>query len=222
MPAPVPTPDNAPQASSDGARPGAPSSGAAARVSRRPPACPISATARSAPTAQRLATLHVVGSNNGLEPWTGNTAGTNAQIREESARMQANLANMKAAFRGARRHGARAVVLVQHADMFDPTVTDPQLADYSAFIPRVRSVVREANSFRGPVYLFTGDSHRFRRDRPLTAASPWLSFYGIQRSAGNLRRITVDGSDLGENDYLRVTVNGGRRNPLTVRRIATR
>jgi len=170
-----------------------------------------------------FATLHVVGSNNDLMPWTGlgNTAPTRAQIREERSRMAATLLNMHRAFRAAKTHHRRAVVLMQQADMFDPTVVDPRPSDYSAFRPLVRALIREANAYDGPVYLFNGDSHRFNQDRPVAAGSPWLSFYGLRRSADTVQRTTVDGSDLGESDYLKVTVH--RRGPevLTFSKVPT-
>jgi hypothetical protein len=156
-----------------------------------------------------FATLHVVGSNDDLAPWTGvgNTTATAEQVAEEHARMAAAIDNVRAAFTTARRQGLRGVVLMQQADMFDPTVTDPHPADYSAFRPLVQALVDESRTFHGPVYLFNGDSHRFNQDRPLAAGSPWLDFYGAKHSADNLMRVTVDGSDLGEADWLKVGVH---------------
>jgi hypothetical protein len=162
-----------------------------------------------------FATLHVVGSNDDLAPWSGlgNTAPTVEQVTEERHRMRAAVANMRAAFHQARKKHLHGVVLQQQADMFDPTVTAPAFADYSAFRPLVRAMVRESRRFDGPVYLFNGDSHRFNVDRPLASGSSWLDFYGIARAADNLQRVTVDGSDLGEVDWLKVTVHR-RGHPL--------
>ncbi|GAB3657963.1 hypothetical protein GCM10027596_13750 [Nocardioides korecus] len=153
-----------------------------------------------------FATLHVVGSNDDLNPWTGigNTTATPEQVREEHHRMAAAIANVRAAYADARRHHRRAVVLMQQADMFDPTVTDPQASDYSAFKPLVQALVTESRRFDGATYLFNGDSHRFNQDRPLAAGSPWLAFYGVKGSSDDLRRVTVDGSDRGETDWLKV------------------
>jgi hypothetical protein len=164
-----------------------------------------------------FATLHVVGSNDDLQPWTGIglTSPTPAQVHEERARTAGNLRNLREAFRTARRHHLRGVVLQQQADMFDPTVTDPSIADYSAFRPLVQALVHESRRFHGAVYLFNGDSHRFNVDQPLAAGSHWLSFYGVRGSADNLRRVTVDGSDLGEADWLKVIVQPRGRELLT-------
>jgi hypothetical protein len=158
-----------------------------------------------------FATLHVVGSNDDLAPWSGvgQTSVTDEQAAEEQHRMAAAVANVRAAFHQARTHRLRGVVLMQQADMFDPTVPDPSPADYAAFRPLVQTLIDESRRFRGRVYLFNGDSHRFNRDRPLAPGSPWLGFYGVRHTAGNLQRVTVDGSDLGEADWLKVSVHRG-------------
>jgi len=168
-----------------------------------------------------FAALHVVGSNNDLAPWTGigDTEPTQAQVTEEHRRMQAAIANVQAAFATARRDGDRAVVLQQQADMFDETTTDPQPGDYSAFRPLVQAIVDQTRRFDGPVYLFNGDSHQFRQDRPLAAGSKWLDFYGVRGAAGNLTRVTVDGSDRGESNWLKVTVQPSGPDVLTFRHV---
>ena len=121
--------------------------------------------------------------------------------------MAAAIANVRAAFNEACAHHRKAVVLMQQADMFDPTVAQPAFSDYSAFKPLVQAIVDESRRYAGPVYLFNGDSHRYRDDRPLASGSKWLGFYGVSGTAANVRRITVDGSDKGETDWLKVTVN---------------
>jgi hypothetical protein len=79
--------------------------------------------------------------------------------------------------------------------------------------------VHESRRFHGAVYLFNGDSHWFNVDQPLAAGSHWLSFYGVRGSAGNLRRVTVGGSDLGEADWLKVTVQPRGRELLTFEQV---
>jgi len=110
------------------------------------------------------------------------------------------------------------MVLLTQADMFDPTVTNPAFADYYAFQPIVQEIAREAANFRGPVYLFNGDSHVYNSDKPLAASSPWTKFYGVTPPAENLSRITVDGST-GDNDYLRVTIDSHNPAVLTWARV---
>jgi hypothetical protein len=152
-----------------------------------------------------FAAVHVVGSNNSMEPWTGNNQPIPEQAAEVLARTASVIASIRDTFASARLHHDRAVTLMMQADMFDPTVSDPSYADYYAFQPIVAAIAREAAAFDGPVYLFNGDSHLYESDQPLAAGSSWLSFYHLATAVPNLHRITVDGSDNAK-DYLRVTV----------------
>jgi hypothetical protein len=157
-----------------------------------------------------FAAVDVVGSNNSMAPWTGQSAPTPEQTVEVLNRTSATIQEISDAFAQARHEHQRAVALMLQADMFDPTVANPSFADSYAFAPIVAAIARESATYRGQVYLFNGDSHVFRTDNPLGAGSSWLSFYGIGQPVANLTRITVDGSDNATN-YLRVTVN--RRGP---------
>jgi hypothetical protein len=155
-----------------------------------------------------FAAVDVVGSNNSMAPWTGRTAPTPEQTAEVLARTSATIQEIHDTFTEARRSHQRAVVLLMQADMFDPTVSNPTFAEWYAFQPIVAAIARESAGYRGPVYLFNGDSHVYNNDNPLGAGSPWLPFYGITTPVPNFSRITVDGSSNAK-DYLRVTV--GRR-----------
>jgi hypothetical protein len=153
-----------------------------------------------------FAAVHVVGSNNSLAPWTGQTAATPEQTVEVLGRTSASIQLIHDSFADARHEHQRAVVLLLQADMFDPTVATPNFADTYAFQPIVAAIARESAAYDGQVYLFNGDSHIFNADHPLAAGSSWLSFYGIGQPLSNLTRVTVDGSN-NATDYLRVTVN---------------
>jgi hypothetical protein len=153
-----------------------------------------------------FAALHVIGSNNSTAPWTGNTGPTLEQSAEVASRTAAVIKSIRVTFDQAREEHNRSVVLMMQADMFDPTVPNPAFADYSAFQPIVRAIAQESAAFRGPVYLFNGDSHVYNNDKPLAQGSQWLAFYGIDRAVPNLSRVTVDGST-GVNNYLRVTID---------------
>ena len=72
--------------------------------------------------------------------------------------------------------------------------------------PIVEVAVDEASGYDGEVYLFDGDSHVYNVDRPVAAGSRWLGIYGVQGSADNLTRITVDG-EANNTNFLQVTVN---------------
>jgi hypothetical protein len=153
-----------------------------------------------------MATIHVVGSNNDRAPWTGIglTSPTPEQLAEEQARMAAAIEQVRATFTRARQTQARGVAIFQQADMFDPGWQPTW--DVSAFVPLVQVLVDEAEAFGGEVYLFDGDSHVYNVDRPLAPGSRWLDIYGVDGSADNLTRITVDG-EANNTNFLEVTVN---------------
>jgi hypothetical protein len=162
-----------------------------------------------------FAALHVVGSNNDLATWTGRPGPTDAQVAEEKARTAATLDLINATFDAAA--GQKAVVLLMQADMFDPTVPNPQPAGYSAFQPIVQTIAARTAALGKPVFLFNGDSHIYQSDQPLAPGSTWLGFYGAS-AAPNLTRVTVDGST-GVNDYLRVTLKPADPRVLTWEKI---
>jgi hypothetical protein len=150
---------------------------------------------------------NVPGSNNGLQPWTGLglTAPTPEQVASVAARTENDIDTLREAFAEAKERRDRGVVVMQQADMFDPTYV-PTWNDIGAFRPWVQALIDEASTFDGPVYLLDGDSHVYNTDKPLATGSPWLTTYDVHGSADNLVRVTVDGSS-NNKDWLRVTVN---------------
>jgi hypothetical protein len=125
--------------------------------------------------------VHVVGSNNSLAPWTGNTAPTPEQTAEVLGRTAATIQEIRDTFADAHQQHARAVAVLLQADMFDPTVANPSFADYYGFQAIVAALAQESHAFPGPVYLFNGDSHIFTSDHPLASGSPWLSLYRVSQ-----------------------------------------
>ncbi|MDQ0730720.1 hypothetical protein [Arthrobacter sp. B1I2] len=155
--------------------------------------------------------LNVQGSNNSLLPWTGlgETAPTPEQLAEVEHRTDAVVAQIRQTFADARRSNDRAVVLVQQADMFDPSLLAAATADpetVSGFREIVQAIVDETNNFDAPAYLVNGDSHVFAENQPLAKGSPWLNIYGSP-AADNLQRVTVDGANNAV-DYVRFRVAG--------------
>lgn len=163
--------------------------------------------------------VHVVGSNDDLQPWTGigNSAPTAEQVAEEKARMDDAITVVRRAFHHAGHGGKGTVAIMMQADMFDPSYS-PTPADISAFKPLAQALVDESSRFKGQVYLFNGDSHTYNVDRPLAAGSAWLERYGVTGSADNLQRVTVDGSS-NNKDWLKVTVNHHGGDALTWERV---
>ena len=152
-----------------------------------------------------FAVANVPGSNNAMQPWTGNTEPTAEQAAVFEARNSANIAELHQAFAEAKAAGDRGVLVMQQADMFDPTYV-PTPADISYFTEWIQALIDESSAFDGPVYLFNGDSHVYNSDHPLATGNAWLTTYGVTGSADNLTRVTVDGSG-NNHDYLRVTIN---------------
>ena len=144
--------------------------------------------------------FHLVGEENGLKPWAGQTAVIAEQQADADRRVAGADTVISRAFEAARGNHSRAVVLLTHGDMFAGSAPARATKAYSAV---VRRLAREASAFDGPVLLINGDSHSYVEDKPLDRGSPWLSAYGV-RPAGNLTRITVDG-DTNATDYVRVT-----------------
>ena len=132
-----------------------------------------------------FATLHVVGSNNGLAPWTGQTAPTAEQEDEVEARVAAALAWIDAAFDRAQSAGSLGVVLAMQADTWDPAPTSAQ----QAIVDRIAA---RTAAFAGEVLLLQGDSHEYAADNPL----------GLD----NFTRIVVHGETL-PFEYLRLTID---------------
>jgi hypothetical protein len=138
-----------------------------------------------------LATVHVIGSDNGLAPWTGLgfTAPTPEQIAEVQARTDADLAWIDTTFDRARRAHRRGIVLFMQADTWNPAPSPAQQAV-------VDRIVARTAAFDGSVLVVQGDSHVYRTDDP--AGLP------------NLTRIVIHGETL-PFEYLRLTID--RRDP---------
>ncbi len=162
--------------------------------------------------------VHIVGSNNGLAPWTGATTANPEQTVEVLGRTASTIQVIRDTFAAAKADRNQAVVLFTQADMFDPTVASPTFASYYAFQPIVAAIAQESAAYSGPVYLFNGDSHVYNDDEPLAAGSTWLDFYGLDAPVPNLNRVTIDGSADATN-YLKVTIRPRGRQPLTWTRI---
>ncbi|WP_163166102.1 metallophosphoesterase [Arthrobacter sp. Alg241-R88] len=143
--------------------------------------------------------LNIQGSNNSLQPWTGLGINgvTRAQRADVNHRIGAAVQQIRDTFADAGSRDLRAVVLMTQADMFDPFLLDTATANpnsVSGFKEIVKTIIKETNSFDGPVYLINGDSHVFAEDKPLAAGSDWLDIYDLP-AADDLQRITVAGAE---------------------------
>ena len=131
-----------------------------------------------------FATLHAVGSNNGLAPWTGKSAPTVEQAAEVAARIAATESWIDQTFDVAEAGGLAGVVLIMQADTFPNAGTGLQ--------PIVDRIAARAAGFDGEVLIIQGDSHTYKVDQPLPL--------------DNVTRIVVHGETL-PFEYLRLTID---------------
>lgn len=103
----------------------------------------------------RFATLHLVGSNNNLQPELASSS-------EFAARDQANIAWLRDTFAEAKVHKDVAVVLAMQADTF---YGEPKKG--SGFTRWNAALTEEVIGWGKPVLLIQGDTHRYLRDHPL-------------------------------------------------------
>ena len=134
-----------------------------------------------------FATLHVIGSNNGLAPYTGlgYQSPTAEQVAEVEARVAAAISWVDATFDAAEASELRGVVLAMQADTWEPVPSSGQQAI-------VERIATRTAAFDGQVLLLQGDSHEFVADNPL----------GLP----NFTRIVVHGESL-PFEYLRLAVD---------------
>jgi hypothetical protein len=97
--------------------------------------------------------LHVVGSHNNLQ------RGASA---EHEARSAANRHHLRAAIAAASEEGAKAMVLLFHANAGLEKAKPPR--GYGPLHEDLRHLLRE---YPGPVLAIHGDTHRYRYDQPL-------------------------------------------------------
>jgi hypothetical protein len=147
-----------------------------------------------------FATLHVIGSNNGLAPWTGlgDAAPTPEQSAEVESRIDATIAWIDSTFDAAEADDLSGVVLFMQADTWNPSPASAQ----QAIVDRI---AERTAAFSGKVLLVQGDSHVYTVDNPL----------GLE----NFTRIVVHGETL-PFEYLRLTIDPGDEHLFEWSRVA--
>jgi hypothetical protein len=158
--------------------------------------------------------VHVVGSNNGLAPWTNETPTQQAQrLAEYQARVDAALQWLDETFAAAEENGAVGVAILMQADMWDAFSIANHLP-LDGFDSIVQRLADRANAFEGPVLLLEGDSHRFLVDNPLANGDP---VHHVATPVANLTRIVVEGETASE--WLRLTIDPKSPQPFSWERI---
>jgi hypothetical protein len=146
------------------------------------------------------ATVHLVGSQNGMEPFEGRSAADDAASKR---RTEAAAAWVRSTFAAARESNAWAVLIGFHAEIpLEKPADDPER---QVFEPFLGALEEEAAGYAGQVLIAHGDGHRFIVDRPL-----------VRRTTGrpleNVTRLEVPGSpDVG---WVRVMVTAGSPYPF--------
>jgi hypothetical protein len=133
-----------------------------------------------------FATIHVVGANNDLNPWSGLPGGDRPLERtaEFEARNQAALDWLIETFKEAVKKRTAGVFLSIHADAVD--------AGGPGFEPFLALLTELAADYGKPVVLAHGDSHRLTIDRPFP-------------DAPNITRVETFGENI--QDWIAVTVD---------------
>lgn len=147
-----------------------------------------------------FATLHMLGSNNGLVPWFEDRTANGvtvpetpddsaSRLAEVTARQAANLAWLERTFSMARESRSVGIALFFQADLWHPD--DRALgATFTAHQAWIERFTQLARAFAGKVLLVGGDSHEYRVDKGV----PWMAtHYGVQ-SPPNVTQVIVDRS----------------------------
>ena len=132
-----------------------------------------------------FATVHVVGSRNGLEPWSGLPDGDRPAERtaEVAAREAAALSWIDAAFDAATKQNATGVLLLLQAE---PVEGEPGYA-------RIRDrIVQHATAFGRPVLLVHGDEHIFEQQPSYAGVANLTRLETFGDTAENWLRVHVD------------------------------
>lgn len=135
--------------------------------------------------------LHIVGSNNNLESWFGNSETQEQRLNrlaEFNARNNANIGWLQQTFSQAIEQDSIGVVLFLHADMWKPYERDTN-EDFSGYTEFVQVLARLSEEFGKPVYIISGDSHLFRVDTGV----PWFAEY-LAEPVANVTQIVLDRS----------------------------
>ena len=147
-----------------------------------------------------FATVHIVGSKNGMESFPGRTEADDAASKR---RTDAAAWWVREAFAEARNMSATAVVLGYHANAdLDGAADDPFR---QAFEPFITAIEEEAERFASPVLLAHGDGHEYTVDHPLVRRT-------TGRPLANVTRLQVPGSPAV--GWVRVVVTPGAANPF--------
>jgi hypothetical protein len=139
-----------------------------------------------------FSTIHVIGSNNNLAPWSGidpaDAFGNPRadRIAEFNERQSANLNWLDRTFDLAEAYNAPGVfIMIQANPRFDLPATDQGRAGFNTFLDKLR---QRSLAFGKPVVLAQGDFHEFMIDKPFdTDNNPGLPKFTRIQAFGSPR-----------------------------------
>lgn len=148
-----------------------------------------------------FATVHLVGSQNGSDPFPGRTDADDAAVRR---RAEGAAAWLRETFAVARSSSASAVVVAFHADpVFEQPIDDTY---HPAYEPFMTALEEEVEAWGRPVLAIHGDEHTYRVDHPLLR-------HTTGRFLTNFTRVEVPGSP--RVGWVRVVVAPGASEPFS-------
>jgi hypothetical protein len=109
--------------------------------------------------------LNVTGSDNNAPQFDATGKQIDGDLAEYTARNAGNLAWLRDSFAFAKQRHAKAVAIIQQADMWSPGDPTAHFADTKA------ELARQSIAFSGQVLLVNGDTHVLVIDKPLTDAA---------------------------------------------------
>jgi hypothetical protein len=150
------------------------------------------------------------GSNDDASAWTApfNSASDQAaQAAEISERRAANLRWLQTTFDTAARDHARAVVIIEQADMWDPEAVAAGGAGLGNYTPFVQKLAALSLQFGRPVLVLNGDTHLYLADRPLADPTSTTGVIHHTPAVPNLSRIVVQGSTNAPAEWLKLKID---------------
>jgi hypothetical protein len=155
------------------------------------------------------------GSNDDTAPWTGAFSDPAAQANEVAQREAANLRWLERAFKTARSLRAKAVVVAEQADLWDPEAIAPGGAGLDKYTPFVQALAAASIKFKKPVLLLNGDTHLYLTDQPLADPTSAQGLIHNPPAVPNLTRVVVQGSTNAPAEWLRLVIDTRKAQPFS-------
>lgn len=147
------------------------------------------------------------GSNDDKSAWSGIFANPTAQAQEKADRSAANIRWLTTAFNFAKYSHAKALVIGEQADLWDPEAIATGGAGLDQYTPFVQQLANLANEFQRPVLVLNGDTHLYRADSPLADPASATGVIHHTQAVPNLLRIVVQGSTNAPAEWLKLTID---------------